>query len=56
MTISYSMKMAESPPNGLKTLRENEKLLVTDNSPFPTVFSKDLLSRHVESSACFGKG
>ena len=25
-------------------------------SPFPTVFSKDLLSRHVKTRACLGKG
>ena len=25
-------------------------------SPFPTVFSKDLYSRHVKTRACLGKG
>ena len=26
------------------------------NSPFPTVFSKDLYCRHVKTRACLGKG
>ena len=55
MTISNLMKIAESSSNGWKTLWEKEKLLRAI-SPFPAMFSKDLYSRHVKTSACFGKG
>ena len=33
-----------------------EKLLITSNFPFPTVFSKDLCCSHVKTRACLGKG
>ena len=62
--------MAENFPKGLKTPRENEKLLVTKKilfptefskdssraiSPFPVDFSNDLYCRHVKARACLGK-
>ena len=43
------MKMAESFPNGWKTLLQAI-------SPFPAVFSKDLHCRHVKTRDCLGKG
>ena len=35
---------------------ENEKLLITSNFSFPTVFSKDLYCRHIKTRVCLGKG
>ena len=61
------MKMAESSPNGWKTLWKKEKLLITSNFslslsgaiyPNPTVFSKDwycVLQTH-KNQGLFGKG
>ena len=40
MTISNLMKMAESSLNGLKTLWEKEKLIVTSNFSFSQCFQK----------------
>ena len=48
--------MAENSQNGLKTLWEKEKLLVTSKFSFPTMFSKDVYCRHVKTRACLGKG
>ena len=48
--------MEESSKKVQKTLWEMEKLLVTSNFSFPTVFSKDLECRHVKTRACSGKG
>ena len=39
-----------------KILMKKEKLLITSNSPFSTVFSKHLKRRHVKTKACLGKG
>ena len=36
----------------LKTLWEREKLLVTSNSPFPTMFSKTLCYRCIKMRTC----
>ena len=47
--------MAESSQEGLKTLQEKEKLLVTSNSSFSQCFQKTLYCRHVKTRACLGK-
>ena len=50
------MKMAESPPNGYKTLREKEKFLVTSNFSFsPSVFKRRVLQTR-KNQGLFGKG
>ena len=56
MTVSNVMKKAESSPNGWKTLREKEKLLVMSNFSFSHSVFKDLYCRHVKTRACLGKG
>ena len=50
-TISYLLKMTESSPLGLKSLRGKWAI-----SPFPTGFSKDLYCRHIKTRACLEKG
>ena len=40
----------------VEKLWKKEKLPVTSNFSFPTVFSKDLYGRHVKTRACLGKG
>ena len=47
--------MAESSPKGLKTLWKKEKLLITSNSPYPSVFKTLVLQTH-ENQGLFGKG
>ena len=44
--------MTEHITYGEKTLWEKEKLLVTSNFSFSTVFSKYLYCRHVKTKAC----
>ena len=41
---------------GRKRCGKRRNCLLQAISPFPTVFSKDLYSRHVKTRACFGKG
>ena len=49
------MKMAEGSPNGLKTLWEKEKLLVTSNfSLFHSVFDRHVLQTR-KNQGLFGK-
>ena len=50
------MKIAESFPNGWKTMWEKEKLLLRAISSFPTLFLKDLYCRHVKNQGLFGQG
>ena len=53
MTISNLMKMAESHPNGKKTLWEKEKLLVTSIFSFSHNVFKRLVSQgHQKVSLC----
>ena len=48
--------MAESSPNGKKTLRKKEKLLVTSNFSFSqSVFKRLVLQTH-KNQGLFGKG
>ena len=56
MTISDMFQMAEGSLNGRKHMQEKEKFLVMSNFSFPTIFSKDLYCRHLETRACLGKG
>ena len=56
MTILNLMKIAKSSPNGLKTLWEKEKLLVTSNFSFSySVFKRLVLQTH-KNQGLFGKG
>ena len=55
-TISNLMKMAESYPNGLKTLREKEKLLVTSNFSFSHSVFKRLVSQGHQIVLLCGNG
>ena len=55
-TISYVMKMAESSPNGQKTLREKEKLLVTNNFSFFHSVFKRLILQTRKNQGLSGKG
>ena len=52
------IKMAEGSPKGWKTLWKTEILLVilSSFSFFPSIFSKDLFCRYVNTRACLGKG
>ena len=53
MTISNLTKMAESYPNGKKTLWEEEKLLVTSNISFShSIFKKLVSQRRQKVSLC----
>ena len=56
MTISSSMKMAESSPNGWKTLLEKEKLLVSSNFSFSHSVFKKLVLLTRKNQGLFGKG
>ena len=49
------MKLAESSPNGHKTVGKGEIAQYEQFLFFP-VFLKDLYSRHVKTRACLGKG
>ena len=49
------LKMAEASPKGLKTLWEKEKLLVSSNFTFPTVF-KRLVLQTCKNRSLFGEG
>ena len=56
MTISNSMKMAESSSYGLEnTVGKGGIALNEESSHFPTMFSKELYCRHVKSRAYMGK-
>ena len=44
----------KSDENGRKSLKREEKS--TSNSPFPTVFSKDLYCRDVKTKDCLDEG
>ena len=56
MTISGLTKMAESSPNGQKTLWEKEKLLVTSNFSFSlSVFKRPVVQTR-KNQGLFGKG
>ena len=65
MTISNLMKMAESMPNGLKTLWEKDKLLVMSNLSFShhvfkrlvlqTCKKKGLVWERVKTTSSLGK-
>ena len=48
--------MAVSSQNGLKTLREKEKLLVTSNFSFPHSVFKRLVMQTRKNQGLFGKG
>ena len=50
------MKMAESSLNGLKTLLEKEKLLVTSNFSFSHSVFKRLVLQTRKNQGLFGKG
>ena len=50
------MKMEESYPNGWKTLREKEKLLVTSNFSFSHSVFKRLVLQTRKNQGLFGKG
>ena len=50
------MKMADSSPNGKKTLWEKEKLLVTSNFSFFHSVFKRLVLQTRENQGLFGKG
>ena len=50
------MKMAESYPNGLKTLWEKEKLLVTSNFSFSHSVFKRFVLQTRKNQGLFGKG
>ena len=50
------MKMAESSPNGLKTLWEKEKLLVTSDFSFSHSVFKKLVLQTGKNQGLFGKG
>ena len=50
------MKMAESFPNGWKTLWEKEKLLVTNNFSFSHSVFKRLIPQTHKNQGWFGKG
>ena len=54
-TISSLMKMAESYPNGKKTLWEKEKLLVTSNFSFSHSIFKRLKLQTRKNQGLFGK-
>ena len=56
MTISTLMKMAESFPNGQKTLWEKEKLLVTSNFSISYSVFKRLVLQTRKNQGLFGKG
>ena len=56
MTVSNLMKMAESSPNGLKTLWEKEKLLVTSNFSFSHSVFKGVILQTDKNQGFFGKG
>ena len=47
--------MAESSPNGLKTVREKEKLLVTSNFSFSHSVFKRLVLQTRKNKGLFGK-
>ena len=51
MTVSNFMKMAESSPDGWKTLLEKEKLLVSSN-----VSVSHGVFKRLELKTCLGKG
>ena len=55
-TISNVMKMAESSPNGSKTLWEKEKLLASSNFSFSHNVFKRLILQIRKSRGLFGKG
>ena len=48
--------MAENSPNGYKTLREKEKLLVTSNFSFSHSVYKRLVLQTLKNQGLFGKG
>ena len=53
------MKMAESSPFSKRlgnTVEKGEIARFLAIPPFPTVFSKELYSRHVKTGACLRKG
>ena len=50
------MKMKESSPNGLKTLWEKEKLLVTRNFSFSHSVFKRCVQQTRKNEGLFGKG
>ena len=56
MTNSYLMKIAESSPNGQKTLREKEKLLVTSNFFFSHSVFESIVQQTRKNQGLFGKG
>ena len=56
MTILTLMKMAESFPEGEKTLREKEKLLVASNFSFSRSVFKRLILQTRKNQGLFGKG
>ena len=56
MTISDWMKMEENSLNGLKTLCEKEKLLVTSNLSFSHSVFKTLVLQTHENQGLFEKG
>ena len=56
-TILTLMKVVESSPKWWITLWEKGEIAHYEQFLlFPTVFSKDLYWRHVNSRACLGKG
>ena len=56
MIISNLMKMAESSLNGLKTLLEKEKLLITSNFSFSHSVFKRLVLQTRKNQGLVGKG
>ena len=56
MTISNLKKMAESYPNGYKTLWEKEKLLITSNFSFSLSVFKRLVSQGRQKVSLCGNG
>ena len=56
MTLFDEIEAAGTYLTGQKTLWEKEKFLMKNSFSFPTVFSKDLHSRHMKTRACLGNG
>ena len=55
----YSFKFDEDGRKFFKWVENTVgkgEIALNEQSPFPTVFSKDLYCRHVKTRACMGKG
>ena len=52
----YNFKCDENGTNFIKWVEKKRNCSLQAISPFPTVFSKDLYSKHVKTRACLGMG